>query len=295
MQQELKYCQQKAIQSGSSFYYSFLFLPKEQKEAITVVYAFCREVDDIVDECTDQAVATQKLGWWASEIDRVFTGQPQHPVGIALATIVPKFKLQRVWFDEILHGMHMDLKFQGYQTMADLKIYCHCVASTVGMLAATIFGYDNPDTLEYAKELGLALQTINIIRDIGEDARRNRIYLPEEILANYSITPQEILACNIQNNENFKAMLKHFAAYATQYYHQALSKLSIPDRIKQRSGLIMAKIYFCILQEIERADFEVLSHKISITPLRKLWQAICCFRYEQKFCNSQDKPCQQPW
>src|SRR5579863_7662504 len=150
MSQELKYCQDKVLASGSNFYYSFLFLPKDQKDAITVVYAFCREVDDIVDECTDASVAANKLQWWAAEIDRVFNGQPQHPVSRALAQVINKFKLQRVWFDEILQGMHMDLQYQGYQTYADLKLYCHCVASTVGMLAASIFGYDNPNTLEYA-------------------------------------------------------------------------------------------------------------------------------------------------
>ncbi len=287
MNQALTYCRNKTLAAGSSFYYSFLFLPKEQKDAITIVYAFCREVDDIVDECTEKSVATTKLQWWATEIDRAFNGQPTHPVGLALADIIPKFKLQRVWFDEILQGMHMDLQYQGYQSYADLKLYCHCVASTVGMLAASIFGYSDPKTLEYAKHLGLAFQTINIIRDIGEDARRGRIYIPESELAKFNITPTEILNLDIQNPSNLTALLHQQAQMARDYYAEALSYLPTADRAKQRSGLIMAKIYFAILQEIENSNFAVMQQRISITPLRKLWLAWRMARSEQKYCATQ--------
>ncbi len=287
MSKNNEYIANKAIASGSSFYYSFLFLPKAQREAITTVYAFCRIVDDIVDEDLDNNVALQKLSWWSAEIDRIFTGNPEHPLGISLVEVIAKYNLQRVWFDEIIQGMHMDLQFQGYETMQDLKVYCHCVASTVGMMAASIFGYKNDSTLEYAKDLGLALQTINIIRDIGEDARRGRIYLPEEELSKYAIAPQELLDCSISNHDNFKDLLQNFANIARDLYQQALSKLDIIDRKAQRSGLIMANIYFNILKEIENSNFEVLQQKISITPLRKLWHAITCLMAEKKYCKSQ--------
>ena len=279
-----QYCQNKVAASGSSFYYSFLFLPAEQRAAITAIYAFCREVDDIVDECQDKAIAQQKLVWWSTEIDRVYTGTPQHPVGIALAQIVKKYKLQKLWFDEIMQGMAMDLKYQGYQIFDDLKLYCHCVASAVGMLAAAIFGYKNQQTLEYAKKLGIAFQIINIIRDVGEDARRGRVYIPEEELQVFGIKPQEILELNISNPERFTALLAKLAVLARSYYTSALDTLPAEDRAAQRGGLIMAEIYFKILAEIEHSNFDVLNQKISITPLRKLWVAWNTWRLEKKLC-----------
>ena len=243
-----KYCREKTAKSGSSFYYSFLFLPTEQKKAIMAVYAFCREVDDIVDECTDKEIAQKKLAWWHTEIDRVFTDQPQHPVGKALAQIKDRFSLKKHLFKEILQGMSMDLSYQGYQTFEDLRLYCHCVASAPGLLAAEIFGYTNPNTLEYAKNLGIAFQLVNIIRDVGEDANRCRIYLPEDELAKFSLTPQDIL-------------------------EKALLTLPEADKYDQRCGLIMAAIYFVLLSEIEKLHFKILDQRVSLTPLRKLWIA----------------------
>lgn len=285
MKNAKSYCQDKAAASGSSFYYSFMFLPPEQRAAITAIYAFCREVDDIVDECKDKTIAQQKLLWWSTEIDRVFLGKPQHPVGIALAEAVTRFKLQKLWFDEIIQGMAMDLKYQGYQTFDDLKLYCHCVASTVGMLAASVFGYKNPSTMDYAKKLGIAFQIVNIIRDIGEDARRGRIYIPEEDLKTFGISPEEILAVKISQPDRFKALLAKLTLLARSYYTSALESLAPEDRASQRSGLIMANIYFSILSEIERANFNVLNQKIGITPLRKLWLAWRTWRSEKKLCQ----------
>jgi len=271
--------------TGSNFYYSFLFLPPQQKDAITSIYAFCREVDDIVDECSDPSIAEQKLIWWGSEIDRVFNGVPQHPIGIALATVVRKFELQRVWFDEILQGMAMDLRYHGYETFADLKLYCHCVASTVGMLAATIFGYKNAKTMEYAKQLGIAFQLVNIIRDIGEDARRGRIYIPEEYLKEFAIQPTELLNLKIPDDVKSHALMSKMARLARQYYSDAMQSLPPEDRATQLSGLIMAKIYFQILTEIENSNFAVLNQKITITPLRKLWIAWRSWRTERQACQ----------
>lgn len=271
--------------AGSNFYYSFLFLPADQKDAITNIYAFCREVDDIVDECSDPSIAEQKLIWWGTEIDRIFNGTPQHPIGIALATAVRKYGLQRVWFDEILQGMAMDLRYHGYETFADLKLYCHCVASTVGMLAATIFGYKNANTIEYAKQLGIAFQLVNIIRDVGEDARRGRIYIPEEYLAEFAIAPAEILNLKISDNSKFHALMSKMTKLARQYYNDAIQVLPLEDRATQLSGLIMAKIYFGILAEIENSNFAVLNQKITLTPLRKLWIAWRSWRTERKACQ----------
>lgn len=278
------YCQNKVANSGSNFYYSFMFLPFEKRIAITAIYAFCREVDDIVDECSDPSIAATKLQWWSTEIDRVFNAIPQHPIGIALANAVQNFKLQRLWFDEIIQGMTMDLDYQGYQTFDDLKLYCHCVASTVGMLAASIFGFSNPNTLVFAQKLGIAFQLVNIIRDIGEDARRNRIYIPETYLLEFKIAPQEILQRNINNSQQFNDLIHKLANLARCYYDAALIELAPEDRALQRSAIIMAKIYFCILTEIERQPLLLLNHKISITPLRKLWIAWRTWRHEKKLC-----------
>lgn len=266
-----QYCQEKAAKSGSSFYYSFLFLPPEQRKAIMALYAFCREVDDIVDECTDKEIAQKKLAWWQAEIDRVFINKPQHPVGKVLANIKDRFSLKKHLFEEILQGMTMDLSYQGYQSFEDLRLYCHCVASAPGLLAAEIFGYQNPSTREYAKNLGIAFQLVNIIRDVGEDASRGRIYLPEDELAQFSLTSQDIL--EKKYTQNFQDLMAHQTKRARSYYEKALRVLPESDKHNQRSGLIMAEIYFALLREIEKLNFKVLHQRVSLTPLRKLWIA----------------------
>lgn len=265
------YCRQKAAESGSSFYYSFRFLPPIQQQAIIAVYAFCREVDDIVDECNDKDIAQKKLIWWSNEIERVFSGVPQHPVGKALCRALENFALQKSLFEEIIQGMAMDLTYQGYQNFDDLRLYCHCVASTVGLLAAEIFGFQQSHTLEYARSLGMAFQLVNIIRDVGEDASRGRIYLPETELAQFSLTASDIL--NKQYSDRFLALMQFQANRAKSYYKNALQVLPASDRYAQRCGLIMAEIYFALLEEIEKMDFQVLHQRVSLTPLRKLWIA----------------------
>ncbi len=266
-----QYCQEKAAKSGSSFYYSFLFLPPLQRQAIMAVYAFCREVDDIVDECSDKFIAEQKLTWWQAEIERVFHDIPQHPVGKALQSAKTQFPLSQHLFQEILQGMQMDLRYQGYQTFDDLRLYCHCVASAPGLLAAEIFGYQNLNTLEYAKNLGIAFQLVNIIRDVGEDAVRGRVYLPESELSQFSLSSEDVLGKRY--SENFQALMRFQSERAKRYYDAALKALPKIDRYSQKSGLIMAKIYFTLLQEIEKMRFAVLNQRVTLTPLRKLWIA----------------------
>ena len=188
-----EYCQQRAAASGSSFYYSFLFLTPERRRAITAFYAFCREVDDVVDECHDLSLAQTKLDWWRAELHRVYAGTPEHPVGQALAPVVRAFELPEELFAEIIDGMQMDLTQSRYLDYPALELYCHRAAGVVGLLAARIFGYRNPKTREYAHELGLAFQLTNIIRDVGEDAMRGRIYLPIAELQRFNVPAHEIL------------------------------------------------------------------------------------------------------
>ncbi|MHB1231748.1 MAG: presqualene diphosphate synthase HpnD [Burkholderiales bacterium] len=273
------YCQEKAAQSGSSFYYSFLFLPKAQREAITALYAFCREVDDIADECSDTALARTKLEWWRVELARTFAGEPSHPVSQALLPAIRAYDLAREQFEEIIDGMEMDLQHVRYADFKALQLYCYRVAAVVGQLAAAIFGYGERKTLKYAHDLGLAFQLTNIIRDVGEDARRNRIYLPQDELAQFGVRESDMLAGH--SSPAFRALMAHQVARARTFYQQALQELPASDRRNQRPGLVMAAIYQTLLNEIENDGYPVLDRRISLTPLRKLWIAwrTWVFRY----------------
>jgi phytoene synthase len=265
------YCQDRAAKSGSSFYYSFLFLPPERRQAITALYAFCREVDDVVDECHDVQLAQTKLEWWRGEASRVYAGTPTHPVCLALKDVVTRFDLPREQLLEIIDGMEMDLTQTRYLDFKALQLYCYRVASVVGLLAAEIFGHEDRQTLRYAHDLGLALQLTNIIRDVGEDARRGRIYLPIEDLQRFNVRASEIL--ERQYSDNFRALMAFEAERARKFYDQALAQLPAVDRKRQRAGLVMAAIYRTLLDEIARDGFQVLDRRTSLTPVRKLWIA----------------------
>lgn len=266
-----EYCQQKTAQSGSSFYYSFLFLPPERRRAITALYAFCREVDDTVDETSDQSVARIKLAWWRNEVAQMFTGTPTHPVMLALQPHLAVYDLKQEHLLAIIDGMEMDLDQSRYLDYPNLKKYCWHVAGVVGILSASIFGVTNPQTLRYAEALGLAFQLTNIIRDVGEDARKGRIYLPINELQQFNVTAADLL--NARHNEKFEALMAFQADRAQKLYDEAFALLPQEDRRAQRPGLMMAAIYRTLLDEIERDGFHVLNQKISLTPLRKLWLA----------------------
>jgi len=267
-----EYCQQKAAASGSSFYYSFLFLPKPKRQAITALYAFCREVDDVADECTDINIARTKLAWWRAEIGNLYAGNPQHPVTQALEEAVHTYNLDEEHFLEIIDGMEMDLDQNRYHDFKELQLYCYRVASVVGLLSASIFGYSDRHTLKYAHELGLAFQLTNIIRDVGEDARRGRIYLPMDELAQHGVSEHDIL--HGRETDNVRRLLEFQIDRAQDYYRRAFEALPEADRRDQRTGLIMAAIYRSLLDEIRNGGCEkVLNQRISLTPLRKLWLA----------------------
>jgi len=266
-----EYCQQKAAASGSSFYYSFLFLPPVRRRAITALYAFCREVDDVVDETTETHIAAAKLAWWRSEVGNLFSGNPQHPVTQALSPHLEKFSITSERLGEIIAGMEMDLTQTRYLDWPGLERYCYLVAGVVGLLAAGIFGYRDARTLEYARELGLAFQLTNILRDVGEDARKNRIYLPMDELKRFGVPAADILQA--RETPEFKQLAASAAARAREHYGKAMALLPAQDRKAQRPGLVMAAIYRTLLDEIERDGFRVLAQRTSLTPLRKLWIA----------------------
>ncbi len=266
-----QYCQDKAKASGSSFYNSFRFLPKDKRRAITALYAFCREVDDVVDECSDANVARTTLNWWRNEVAAIYSGKPQHPVTQALVPIVKQFNLAQEHFLEIIDGMEMDLDQPRYADFKALQLYCYRVASVVGLLSVEIFGYTDRQTLKYAHDLGIALQLTNIIRDVGEDARRNRIYLPLDELQQFGVTSEDIL--HARETEGFQKLMAFQIERARHYYQQALDHLPAVDRKAQRTGLIMATIYRATLDEVVASGCHVLKERVSLTPTYKLWLA----------------------
>jgi phytoene synthase len=235
------------------------------------LYAFCREVDDVVDECNDPQVAAGKLAWWRAEIDGLYAGHPQHPVTQALQVVLPRFNLPRELLLEIIDGMEMDLQQTRYPDFKALSLYCYRVASVVGLLAAEIFGYTDRRTLAYAHDLGMAFQLTNIIRDVGEDARRGRVYLPTDEQKRFDVPVADIL--NARHSENFRHIMEFQIKRAEGYYAQAMSELPDIDRKTQRPGLVMAAIYRALLDEIKRDGCLVLNQRTSLTPLRKLWIA----------------------
>lgn len=266
-----QYVQQRAAKSGSSFYYAFLFLPPRRRAAITAFYAYCREVDDVVDEARDPGVAAAKLEWWSAEVGSAFRGQPTHPVMQALMPLAAEFGIEERHLQAVIEGCRMDLRQTRYLDYPGLQRYCHLVAGIVGEVASGIFGRTDPGTVAYAHQLGLAMQLTNIIRDVGEDARRGRLYLPIEDLQRFGVPAHQVLSA--QRSEAFVALMRFQAERARAFYREAFAALPEQARREQRTGLIMAAIYAALLEEIEAEGFQVLAQRTSLTPLRKLWIA----------------------
>ena len=270
-----QYVEDRAAKSGSSFYYAFRFLPPPRRAAITAFYAFCREIDDVVDEAQDPGVAATKLAWWRKEVASAFAGAPNHPVTKALMPHTAAHSIEAHHLAAVIDGCEMDLQQSRYLDFAGLARYCHLVAGVVGEVAANIFGRSDACTIVYAHKLGLAMQLINIIRDVGDDARRGRIYLPMDELKRFDVKASEILERQSPwgYSERFTALMKFQAERAHRTYDEAIALLPAADRRAQRPGLAMAQIYRTLLREIEADDFQALHQRTALTPLRKLWLA----------------------
>ena len=270
------YVNDKAAKSGSSFYYAFRFLPPPQRAAITAFYAYCREVDDVVDEVHDPSVAGSKLAWWRKEVASAFTGHPSHPAMQALMPHVQPYGIEARHLLAVIDGCEMDLQQTRYLDFAALSQYCHLVAGVVGEVAANIFGRSQDATIEYAHRLGLAMQLTNIIRDVGDDARRGRIYLPMNEMKQFEVKASELLERKAPwgYSERFTHLMSFQAERAHRCYEEAFSMLPAADRRAQRPGLAMAQIYRTLLREIEADDFRVLHQRVALTPLRKVWIAM---------------------
>ena len=269
--QPLDYCREKAQTSHSNFLASFRFLSPAQRDAMTILYAYCRELDDLVDNSSDPSIARATLAWWRQDLSKVFQANatPEHPVNQALREIQPIFRLPESELADIINGMEMDLHHSRYATFDDLKYYCHRVAGVVGRLIARILGYTQDATLQYAETLGLALQLTNIIRDVGEDARMGRIYLPQDELAQFNVNENSILSAT--PTPEFAALMQFQFNRARETYRQAIAMLPATDKKAQKAGLIMASIYYALLLEIERDGLaNVLRYKIRIPNPRKV-------------------------
>lgn len=264
-----EYCKQKTKESHSSFLSAFIFLKKEKREALTALYAYCREVDDIADECLDHEIASKKLNWWREEVERLFKGEPQHPVSKALHPFLSHFNLSKNYFIEIIDGMEMDVKFNRYESFEQLELYCYRVASCVGILSAHIFGFKNKDTLTFAKNLGIALQLTNIIRDLGEDARRGRIYIPLDELKKLGVSEEEIIS--LKNSKKIKILVQNQSDRAKKFYDLASKTLPIEDKKSQKISLVMGNIYYVLLKEIVKDNPEkILNQKTILPGFRKM-------------------------
>ena len=268
-----QYVQDRVVRSASSFYYAFRFLPPQRRAAITAFYAFCREVDDVVDETTDRGVAGAKLDWWRKEVTAAFAGRSSHPAMRALMPHVLAYDIRLGHLMAVIDGCQMDLDQTRFLDFPSLERYCYLVAGVVGEVASSIFGRTQASTNAYAQKLGEAMQLTNIIRDVGDDARRGRIYLPMSELQQFEVKANEILKRQAPwgYSERFTALMQFQAQRANRLFDEAFALLPEADRRAQRPGLMMANIYRALLHEIERERFQVLHQRISLTPLRKFW------------------------
>ena len=270
------YCKQKTKESHSSFLFAFIFLSQKKRNALTALYAFCREVDDIVDECKEYEIGKNKLDWWRAEIDRLYNNKPQHPVTKALELYISEYELDQAYFIEIIDGMEMDLNFNRYENFKQLQLYCYRVASTVGILSAQIFGYKDSKTLKYAHNLGIALQLTNIIRDIGEDVKRGRIYIPLDELKELNINEAEILKCI--KDKKIKDLVENQTKRAQSFYRLAIDNLPNIDKKNQKPGLMMGNIYYVLLSQIMKDKPEnILNQKIGLSRLKKILIVLLTF------------------
>jgi 15-cis-phytoene synthase len=270
--QDYARCAEITRRASSNFYYAFMLLDAERRRALYAVYAFCRFVDDIADEIMDNAGvkdASAMLALWRKELHNVFAGSPGRPVSRALAEVVRRFPIPRHYFEEVIDGVEMDLSRTRYATFGELELYCHRVASAVGLICIEIFGYANASARIYAERLGLAFQLTNIIRDVSEDAARGRIYLPLEDLARFHVADDEILRGVY--SPRFLALMEFEADRAYSFYREAVQALALEDRASLLAAEGMRLIYAALLERIARANFRVLDQRIRLSTPRKLY------------------------
>jgi phytoene synthase len=266
-------CAEITRKSSSNFYYAFMLLPVERRRALYAVYAFCRFVDDIADEAVAHPAA--RLERWRRELQNVYAGAVERPVSRALADNVHRFNIPQRYFEEVIDGVEMDLTRKRYATFAELSRYCRRVASAVGLICIEIFGYRNPSTRLYAERLGLAFQLTNIIRDVREDAARDRIYLPREDLQRFGVSEQEILESAY--TPGFNQLMEFEATRAQQVYQEAAAALPPEDRSTMVAAEGMRLIYSALLARISQSGYRVFDGRLSVSAPRKLLLVGCAW------------------
>jgi 15-cis-phytoene synthase len=265
------YCADKAARIGSTPYYSYRFLAAGKRHALTALRAFCRELSDVVRDCSDPGLARATLSWWRSEIADTFAGRPQHPVGKALLPAIRDAHLPEQELRAVIDGVESDVDRTRLPDFESLRRYRYRVDGVMERLSAAVLGYSDEATLDYAGELGVCVGLTRVLRDVGKDAHRGRIYLPLDELARFGVEPLDIL--DRRQTDAFRQLMLFQAARLKQRYVTALSLLPAADRASQRPGLAMAAIYQALLREMERDGFPVLTHSMSLTPIRKLYLA----------------------
>jgi 15-cis-phytoene synthase len=256
----------------SNFFYSFLFLPKPKRDAIIDVYAFCRAIDDIVDDIVEKsdrdgapnayAEARVELNRWREELDNLYAGKPTMPIAVKLCRVLERFPMPKAYFEEMINGCEMDLTRNRYEIFDELYEYCYRVAAITGLMCIEIFTYRSPSAKDYAVNLGVALQLTNILRDLKEDAARGRVYLPQEDLRRFGYSVDDLASGKI--NDNFREMMKFECERARGYYQLAASCLAEEDRPTMTAALTMGKIYHRLLKQIEHLDYDVFNNRIRL-------------------------------
>jgi phytoene synthase len=265
-----RYVKTVARRSGSNFYFSFFSLPREKREAITAVYAFCRQVDDAVD-APGQRDAAAEVARWREEVARTYAGHPTTPLTQSLAAAIGRFDLTRAYFDGILDGVAMDLERVRYPTFESLAAYCHHVAGEVGLLCMEIFGYRSERLKSYAMKLGMAFQLTNILRDVATDAERGRIYIPQEDLKRFGVDEADILKKRL--TPHFQRLMAFESRRARDLYREATVLPTAEERPALKAAEIMRAIYENILERIERQNYNVFEGRIRVPTPMKLWLA----------------------
>ncbi len=262
------YCKSLVKGANTNFYYAFVLLPRPKRDAIHAAYAFSRHTDDIADDTPDTEAASTELEAWRRELAACYTGRPDHPVALNLQRVLQTFPIPQQHFLDLIDGVEMDLTQDRYATFEDLRAYCYRVASAIGLICIEIFGYTQPQTKEYAVNLGLALQLTNILRDVREDASRGRIYLPQEDLERFGCEESDLFMGN--ETAAFRDMMAFQCARARDHYQKARALLPEEDRGGMFSAQIMGAIYRRLLDQIERSDYRVFDTQYRVGTARKL-------------------------
>lgn len=265
------YCETVTKRSGSNFAYSFLFLPPARRAAMYTIYAFCKEVDNAVDDPPPGSNPQEQLAWWRRELSAAYHGTPSSPVTISLAHHVRELTIPETYFEDLIAGVEMDLTIKRYPTFDALSLYCYRVASVVGLICLHVFGTRSPRAQDYAVHLGLAFQLTNILRDLRTDAEQGRIYLPQEDLARFGYSEHDLLTQTY--SPAFTELMRYQCNRAREYYRKAshaAEQLPVEDRRALTVAEIMRGVYARILDRIERSDYRVYEARVGLAPPYRL-------------------------